>query len=248
MILLNKILPLFVLPFGLVCALLVLALWRKQWWPGIAALAVIYVCSIPFTSERLTAGLERDYVAVPVAEAGPADAVVVLGGILGPSTPPGVVGNWSEAVERFEGGIALMQAGRASHLVFTGARREWLGQPTTEGAELARFAVQRGVPAEKILVTRLIDNTAGEAAAVAEMMKARGWKRVIVVTSAWHMRRAAMLFRQAGVDFQPFPVDFHSDSTHSARLLDFVPNGISWMGTEFALREHYGYLFYRIFR
>jgi uncharacterized SAM-binding protein YcdF (DUF218 family) len=247
-LLLNKVLPLFVLPFGVVCLLVILAVWRKQWWPGLLALVVIYVSSVPFTSELLTRRLECGYAPTVVTEAGPADAVIVLGGILGPSTPPGAVGNWSESVERYEAGVALVQAGRVQHLVFTGAQREWRGRPSTEGAELARFATARGVPPERIVVTRLIDNTAGEATAVAELLRANGWKRVILVTSAWHMPRAEMLFRKAGVDCIPFAVDFHSDPGRSWRALDFIPSGTGWMGTEFALREWYGYAFYRLFR
>ena len=247
-LLLNKILPLFFLPFGLVCVLVFAALWRKQWWPGVLALAIFYLGSISFVSDRLLGWLESRYPAVPVAAAGPADAIVVLGGILGPATPEGVMANWSDSVERFEAGVALIQAERAPRLVFTGARREWLGRETTEGEELRRLAIARGVAPEKILVTRFVDNTATEAAAVADLMKADGQRRIILVTTSWHMPRAAYLFRKAGIDCQPFPVDFHLDRTRPLILQDFVPNAGAWQGTETALREFYGYAFYRIFR
>lgn len=247
-LLLNKILPLFFLPFGIACALVLLAIVLKKRWPGFAALAVLYLGSISFVSDRLSGWLESRYPAVPVAEAGPADAIVVLGGILGPSAPDGAVPNWSDAVERFEAGVALVQAERARRLVFTGARREWQGHPTTEGEELRRLAIARGVAPEKILVTRFVNNTATEAAAVADLMQADGQRRVILVTSSWHMPRAAYQFRRSGVDFQPFPVDFRQDRTRSLQLLDFVPSAGAWQGTETALREIYGYAFYRLFR
>jgi len=108
--------------------------------------------------------------------------------------------------------------------------------------------VARGVAPEKILVTRYVDNTATEAAAVADLMKADGQRRIILVTTSWHMPRAVYLFRRAGIDCQPFPVDFHLDETRSLKLLDFVPSAGAWQGTETALRELYGYAFYRIFR
>ncbi len=248
MLFLNKLLPLFVLPFGVVCVLVVVALWRKKWWPGILALGIFYLSSISFVSDRLMGALESRYPVVPVAEAGPADAIVVLGGILGPAVPEGVVPNWSDTVERFEGGIALVQAGRAPRLIFTGASREWLGRKTTEGDELRRLAIARGVPAEKIVVTSLIDNTATEAAAVAAWMKANGHHRIILVTTSWHMPRAAWLFRRAGVECQPFPVDFHLDRARPLEPKDFFPSAGAWQGTETALRELYGYAFYRLFR
>jgi uncharacterized SAM-binding protein YcdF (DUF218 family) len=248
MLIFNKVLPLFFLPIGVVCALLLFARWKRKWWPVVTALVVFYLCSIPLVSDRLIGWLESRYPVLPVAEAGPADAVVVLGGILGPATPAGVVPGWTESVERFEAGVALMQSGRADRLIFTGARRHWLDHYTTEGAELRRLAIARGVPAEKILVTGSINNTATEAAAVAELMKANGWKRIILVTSGWHMPRAALQFRRAGVDAVIFPVDFRRDPTVPLTVLNFVPSGGAWQTTETAIRECYGYAFYRFFR
>ena len=211
MLLLNKILPLFFLPVGVVSALVLLALWRKKWWPGVLALVLFYGCSIPFVSNRLVGWLETRYPEIPLAQVERADAVIVLGGILGPKVTVGGMPNWTETVERFEAGVALVQSDKAGRLVFTGARMPWADRETTEGEELRRLAIARGVPAGKILVTREIANTATEAQAVAELMKTNGWKRVILVTSGWHMPRSALLFQRAGVDCIIFPVDFRND-------------------------------------
>jgi uncharacterized SAM-binding protein YcdF (DUF218 family) len=248
MLLLNKILPLFFLPFGVVCGLVLFALWRKKWWPGLVALAVLYVCSIPLVAGRLIGWLETRYPEIPLASVEPADAVVVLGGIIAPKRKGSDQANWSDSVERFEAGVALVQAGKAGRLVFTGAKMPWEDRETTEGEELRREAIARGVPPEKILVTREIANTATEAQAVAGLMKADGWKRVILVTTGWHMPRSALLFRRAGVDCIIFPVDFRSDPARGVSLIDFMPNATSWQLTETAIREGYGYLFYRFLR
>ncbi len=248
MLFFNKFLPVFVLPVGIVALLVLLALWRKKRWPLLLAVAVLYLSSIPAVGNRLIGWVETRYPAVPVAEAGPADAVVVLGGILGPRVQPGFVANFDETSERFDAGVALLQAGRAERLVFTGAKMGWKDTAATEGDELKRLAIARGVPAEKILVTREIVNTAGEAAATAELVKANGWKRVILVTTGWHMPRSAYQFKRAGVDCLPFPVDFRYDPARAVQAIDFVPRGEAWQQTETALRETYGYWFYRLFR
>jgi uncharacterized SAM-binding protein YcdF (DUF218 family) len=248
MLFFNKLLPLFVLPIGWVALLLLFAVWRKQRWPVFVALTVIYLGSIPVIGGRLLGWVESRYPAVSVAQVEPADAVVVLGGILGPKVGEGFVANFSETSERFDAGVALLQAGKAGRLVFTGARMGWRDTPATEGDELKRLAVARGIPAEKILVTHEIENTAGEAAATAELMKANGWKHIILVTTGWHMPRSAYQFRKAGVDCSPFPVDFRFDRTRATAAIDFVPRGEAWQQTETALRECYGYWFYRIFR
>jgi uncharacterized SAM-binding protein YcdF (DUF218 family) len=248
MLILNKLLPLFFLPFGIVCGLVLYALWRKKPWAGLLAFGLFYLCSIPLVSNGLIGWLETRYPAIPLERVEPADAVVVLGGILGPRSAAWAQPNWLETVERFDAGVALVQSGKAGRLVFTGARMPWADRETTEGAELQRLAVAQGVQPEKILVTRLIDNTATEAAAIAGLMKEHGWRRIILVTTGWHMPRSALLFRKAGVDFIPFPVDFRSDRTRDLAAIDFVPKAEAWQMTETALREGYGYIFYRFFR
>lgn len=248
MLFFNKLLPVLVLPLGLVMLLLLFALWRKKRWPLVVALVVLYVGSVPVVAGRLLGWMESRYPAVPVARVETADAVVVLGGILGPRAGAEFIPNWLDSSERFDAGVTLLQAGKAGRLVFTGAVMPWEDRATTEGDELKRLAVARGIAPEKILVTRRIDNTATEAAAVADLMKTQGWHRVILVTTGWHMPRSAWLFKRAGVNFIPFPVDFRFERGRSVAAVDFVPKAEAWEMTETALREVYGNLFYRIFR
>jgi uncharacterized SAM-binding protein YcdF (DUF218 family) len=248
MLVFNKLLPLIALPLGWVTLLVLVGIIAKKRWPLVAALGVLYVGSVPAVGSRLLGWVESRYPALPVAVAGPGEAVVVLGGLLGPRVAEGFVPNLSEAGERFEAGVALLRAGRADWLVFTGAGMDWKDSTATEGDELKRLAVVRGVPAERVIVTGPVENTIDEARAVAALMRERGWKRVILVTTAWHMPRSAYLFRRAGVEFTPFPVDFRRDATRGLTAIDFVPRAEAWMNTETALRECYGYLFYRIFR
>src|SRR5258708_1614687 len=248
MLFLNKILPVFVLPLGVVTLLLLFALWRKKRWPVVVALVILYLSSIPFVGSRLIGWLESDYPAVAVAQVEPADAIVVLGGIFGPQAGDGLLPNYLETIERLEAGIVLTQAGKAPRLVFTGGRIPWEGREKVEGEDLRAQAIVRGVPAEKILITREVQNTSDEARAVADLMRERHWRRVILVTSGWHMPRSAWLFKQAGVDCIIFPVDFRRDRTRRLTVLDFLPGAEALANTEIALRECYGCLFYRVFR
>lgn len=248
MLFLNKLLPVFVLPIGWVVLLVLFGLWKQQRWPLVAALVVLYLSSIPLVGGRLIGWVESRHPAVPVTQVEPADAIVVLGGILGPKMAPDFTPNFLDTSERFDAGVLLLQAGKARTLVFTGARMSWRDSAATEGDELRRIAVSRGVPAEKILVTRQVENTADEAAAVAELVKTHGWRRVILVTTGWHMPRAAEQFRKAGVADALFPVDFRFDAARAIGAIDFVPRGEAWQQTETALRECYGRLFYRVFR
>ncbi len=248
MLFLNKLLPVFVLPLGFAFLLLLFALWRRKRWPAVLAVAVLYLSSIPAVGNRLIGWLETRHPAVPVAQVERADVIVVLGGIFGPQVKPGYLANIAESGERFEAGIVLFQTGAAPWLVFTSGRIPWEGRDKVEGEALRDAAIVRGVPAEKILITREVANTSDEAQAVRELLRARSWKRIVLVTTGWHMPRAAGLVRRAGIDCVIFPVDFRHDSTRNITLLDFLPSAGALQDTETTLREVYGNLFYRIFR
>jgi uncharacterized SAM-binding protein YcdF (DUF218 family) len=192
--------------------------------------------------------METRYPPQAVAKVESADAVVVLGGILGPVAKAGFSPNWTDTVERFEAGVALVQAGKAGRLIFTGARFTDDKDSETEGGALRQLAIARGLPPDRIMVTKDITNTATEAAAVAELMRKHHWQRVILVTTGWHMPRSAYLFKKAGVDCILFPVDFRFDPARATTVIDFVPKAEAWQMTETALRELYGNAFYRLFR
>jgi uncharacterized SAM-binding protein YcdF (DUF218 family) len=249
MLFLHKLLPIFVLPTGFVCVLLLLAFfWKKQ--RGrllVAALGLLYVASMPVVSEALIGRLEDHYPQQTIAGCAPADAVIVLGGILGYNHAGVDFPSWSDGVNRFTVGVALMRAGKAGAIVFSRGGYPWEKNHVTEGDVLRVQAIAAGVPAGKIVLTPLLADTADEALAAAALCREHGWKHVVLVTSGWHMPRAAWLFKHAGVDFTPFPVGFQRDPRRPRTVLDFLPHADALATTESALRETYGQLYYRVF-
>jgi uncharacterized SAM-binding protein YcdF (DUF218 family) len=70
----------------------------------------------------------------------------------------------------------------------------WDKAKKTEEEILNEFAISNGIPSEKIFVTKDVENTAEEAVAVKELIGSS--KRIILVTSAYHMYRAKRLFEK----------------------------------------------------
>ncbi len=246
MLFLNKLLPVFFLPFGLACLLVLFALWRKKWWPGLLALAVLYLASMPVIANFLLGRLEALNPPVKLADAPPADAVYVLGGILSRLPRAGELPSWSDSSERFDGGVELVKAGKAAWLVLPGDRWRVGGRDWVEGDVLRDLAIARGVPPERILVGGCVANTRDEARTVAALMAVHGWKKILLVTSSWHMPRTAHLFLAAGVNFSAFPVDYGVQPGSAMQVTDFVPRAQAWEQTERTLRECYGLAFYTL--
>ena len=97
---------------------------------------------------------------------------------------------------RFFAGITLMKAGKATNLIFTGAKMPWGDSSRTEGAALVDYAAEYGIPYGHIFVSRLVANTAYKAVAVKKMALGNN---IILVTSAFHMPRAQILFEKEGL-------------------------------------------------
>jgi uncharacterized SAM-binding protein YcdF (DUF218 family) len=244
---LRTFLPMLVLPTGIVCGLLIVGIARRSRAWLVAALALLYISSIELVGGRLVIWIESFYPSRPVERVERADAIVVLGGMFGPPSPAGHVVNLNDSSERLDAGIALHRAERAPQLVFTGARGPSGAGSYSQGVVCQDIALRAGVLASAVIVTRDVTNTADEANAIAELMREKGWRRVILVTSGSHMPRAAWLFERSGVVIDPFPVDFRFAAAEGFSIFDFIPNGASLSNTESVLREVYGNIYYRIF-
>lgn len=256
MIYLHKILPLFVLPVGTTLILLLAGIRyrrRSLIWSGVA---VLWLSSTPVIGTLAVQAVEGQAERGLATDALTADAIIVLSE--GRRVAPGkaAISEWSDA-NRFFGGVDLFKAGKAPLLVFTGGATPWEApNAALEGDILAKYAVAMGVPDAQIAKTPRVVNTAEEAQAVATLLQWRlssptwrgGPPRVLLVTSAFHLPRARVLFERAGMTVIPFPVDFRASVGGATSVTDFLPSGGALAQTEMALREVYGRLFYFVVR
>src|SRR5262249_38783173 len=130
-----------------------------------------------------------------------ADAIVVLG-------------DDNFYADRATRAAQLFREGKAPLVVASGRRL----RPNAGFAELMDHDLfERGVPKDKILrFAHDADSTLEEAEAVAKFAKERKWRRVIIVTSNYHTRRARYIYRHV------FPQGVET-SVASARDGDFDP-------------------------
>lgn len=244
MYLLSKILPLFVLPFGVSLILIVWGLLRNKRWPIWCSLLLLLLTGNPLLSNQLVRLIEAGQVRRPATEAPQARAIVVLSGARPTAPGPAHISEWSDA-DRYFGGIDLFRAGKAPILIFTGGATPFEPNAPTEGEILAEVAVSSGIPRAAIGVTGRVFNTADEATQVAAWLKAHpsGDGPILLVTSAFHMPRARVLFERQGLTVEPFPVDFRS-LEFGRSALNLLPNLAALRNAEEAIREFYGRAYY----
>jgi uncharacterized SAM-binding protein YcdF (DUF218 family) len=75
------------------------------------------------------------------------------------------------------------------------------------------------------------------------MLREAGIRKVILVTHAYHMRRARAAFQAAGLDVVAAPHGFRSGG--EIGLLDFIPSSSAMESSWLALHESLGMLWYR---
>ncbi len=241
---LHKILPTFVLPIMLVIIVILIGLIKNKKKLIYIAIGVLYIISTPIFSNNFFKLVEGSEYRKPISVIDSADAIVVLSGMLeinevGDSTYV----EWGDP-DRFFGGIALFKAGKAQRLIFTGGKMPWDKAKKTEGEVLKEYSISNGIPSEKIYVTENVENTAEEAVAVKELISS--CKKIILVTSAYHMYRAKRLFEKQGFEVIPCKVDYKAAGNSTVTVMDYLPNAGGLELTETGIREIIGRLFYLI--
>jgi uncharacterized SAM-binding protein YcdF (DUF218 family) len=143
------------------------------------------------------------------------DAIVVLGAAQYDGRPSAIY----EA--RLEHAVELWRGQVAPILVFTGGKEQ--GDRFTEGGSGARWARQRGVPAEAVLVEERSRTTYQNlAGALEDRNPDRDRHRIVVVSDPFHMFRAVKQAADLGMDAYPSPTRTSPLSASRLKLTELV--------------------------
>lgn len=253
-LILSKFIPVFLLPLGLVLtalAVCVACLWRldipRRYIAAAVALclALLWAAATPLIADRLLTSLEGRYESRPAADYPRADAIVVLGGGVAGQQTGGRNVLPGRAFDRLYLAAALYQAKKAPLVVLSGGGIAWQRKPeaATEARLMADLARQLGLPDTALIQEGLSRNTRENARYTGEILRRRGLTgTVLLVTSAFHLRRAQACFENLGLRVVPCPADFRGDPFKKLSWLDFLPDAGALEKTTFVLREHLGIL------
>ncbi len=184
--------------------------------------------------------LENQYPPCRAEDMPTADAIVVLGGGMEDSQAipyPDMGG----PADRVWHAARLYKAGKAPVVIPTGVGEDQTAVP---------LLLDLGVPASAIQVETASRNTDENARFTAALLTRLGARRVLLVTSAWHMRRARWLFERAGVQVIPAATDYEATIARERvdrwSLLGLLPNPDAMGRNTVILKEYIGYWVYRV--
>jgi uncharacterized SAM-binding protein YcdF (DUF218 family) len=204
------------------------------------ALWLLYtVAGNAWFGSAVLAWLQRGYVALDPFGQGQFDAVLVLGG--GVDVRDDGKPMLTAAGDRVVLAVRLFRAGKTPLLVTSGPYLPLPGgKATSTAAATAAIWRQLGVPEESIVLLEGPRTTTDEVLALKRAAADRSWKRVGLLTSAWHLRRAMGLCRHFGVEVTPLPSD--AVRLPQVRLRWLVPQEIGFFQVQAACWELLGAL------
>ena len=206
-------------------------------------LAVIwlYVCSTALFADFLMGTLERDFRPRAMSVMGEADAIVVLGGATRGDTHMGTLPDLNQQADRLVYAAALYKAGKAPLIVLSGGSH---GEARPEAQLMRETLVVMGVPTRDMLLEGASRDTHDNALYTAVVLNGKGVRKILLVTSAFHMRRAAALFAAQGFEVVPTATDYQR-LVATPVLPRWLPTVDDLSRTTIALREYAGFWVYR---
>lgn len=212
----------------------------------VAAVVWLWFWATALPSRWIGRPLESHFPPRAMAEIPAADAIVELGGGMGALTTPGYGANMSLCADRVWYAARLWKAGKAPVVVPS-------GEGVAEGD--AVFLTDYGIPGAALWVEGNSRNTEENVKFAATILRTRLTKprpRILLVTSAWHMRRSLLLFSKYAPDLEVIPVatDYEYTQTGERNLSgrDFVPTADDFLRGTMLFKELLGYWGYRLFR
>jgi uncharacterized SAM-binding protein YcdF (DUF218 family) len=210
---------------------------------AIAGLALLLLFSFEPFANALERALERGATRTYRPDA-TYDALILLGGLVERTASSGEPA-YNENVERLLVTYELLRTNHARHVILSGGVLDPSVPSLVEADVLAQQLVDWGISRDRIVAERRSRNTHENAVESQRIANENGWRRLLVVTSAFHMPRAVGCFRAVGLAVDTLPVDYRAYDP--ARFSgSWLPRAMFLDHSTAAVREWCGREIYRL--
>lgn len=200
----------------------------------------LYLASSAFVASGLMAQLEADFAPIAATDLPEADAIVLLGGAIRGEVSKDTLADMSGVGDRLVFAVAAYKAGKAPVIVVTGGAEEGF---VPEAILIRDILVTMGVPRSAVVTESRNRVTFDNDQYTRETLSSMDVKSVLLVTSAFHMRRSLLVFGMLDLRVTPAPTDFQV-LQGALSPWHFFPNVKALQRTTWAMHEIAGYLYY----
>lgn len=247
----SKIAGFFIQPLNLSIVLLLLAMaaqWRGRrkaaaWSAGVATV-ILLVSAWTSLGAALLAPLEGRY-AKPSPPPEAVTGIIVLGGGFEGAINLARGGyELNAGGDRFVEAAVLARRYPQAKVVVTGGTGALVLEGEGDGATAPRLLSALGVDASRLVLENASRNTVENAEFTRRSLNPQPGETWLLVTSAFHMPRSMGLFRKAGFDVIPWPVDYRTSGRENWLFGDNPLDSLQTM--TLAVREWIGLVTYRL--
>ena len=241
---LSKILLYLLLPLSWIFVLFVLCITTKSKKRRaryfIASLSLLYIFSNNFLFNQVAN--RWDIAERHLNSADKYSCAIILGGFS--SEGPNGEGMFNMSADRFIQGAMLFKTGKVSRILITGGNGSLLPGQFTESEWVRKQFLALQIPDTAILIENKSRNTIENARFTKVVLnKARQQGPFLLVTSAFHMRRAEMIFKKEHIEVVPYPSNFITNRTGRFSFDDyFIPDSEILGRWNVYLKEFVGYI------
>ena len=242
----SKILSFFIKPIFWILLLLISSLFFKK---RRKTLLIISVCAFWFFGNSLIVDLaykiwEEDVISISEVKE-TYDYGVVLGGFSGYDETKKRI-DFNECGGRLFYAIQLYNLGKIEKILISGGNGQLINEGYKEADWSKNFLIDCGIPEEDIVIENKSRNTWENAKFTSQILINEGDVTLLLITSAWHMKRASYCFTQNYMDVDKFSTDYTWESISFDLEYILLPSSGSFEKWETLIKEMIGNLVYRI--
>ena len=249
---LSKILTYLILPASMLALLLLIFLLVRN--PKVKRVALslfvflFFLFTNPFIADRLIGWWEIPATPIHALEQR-YEVAIILSGVteMDKSYPDRV--HLQKGADRIMHTVQLYKEGLINKIVVSGGSGSLLTENVpSEAAQIKRVLLISGVPEQDILLEERSRNTYENALYTRELLEEKSipGKKLLLVTSAFHMRRSLGCFKNAGLNPTPYSTDFSSTEINYSPANLIVPSDGALSTWTTLIKEWLGYSIYKV--
>jgi len=161
---------------------------------------------------------------------------------------PDALGNgyFNATADRFIQAEKLYKQGNISHILISGGNGKINDETFREGSWVKSELIAMGIPDSVIFTEDQSNNTSDNAVFAKQILDSFGLKPpYLLITSAQHIPRASLLFKNAGVITEPFPCSYIAGRS-SFSFSSLIPRPSVLLTWDIYLKETVGYAWYKL--
>lgn len=236
----SKILLVLIFPLTWILILLIVSFISKsKKWKYrclVAAVALLVLFTNPFLFNQFAQSWD---IAPYKPDSKKYSCAIVLGGFSSSSDKG--EGYFNFSADRFIQGAKLLSTKKTTYLLITGGSGSLLPDEYSEAPWAKKQFLEFNYPDSAVLIESNSRNTLENGRFSKVLLDSAKLKPpYLLVTSAYHMRRSLMIFKNAGMDVIPYPANYLI--RRKAEASDFIPDASVLSSWNIYIKEVVGYV------